>query len=141
MKKKPLFFEAACILSIIGSSLGFLGMFISTFFFKLVTEKITLITNITATEKLSPVYFALLGTAFCVSLIGAIKLNRMQKSGLYFYLVAQTVVMFLPVFWLGNNSFSTTNAIFTLLFSGIYILHFKLLKGWPSTNSGSGMKN
>lgn len=128
MMKKPPVFEAACILSIIGSSIGFTGMFISTFFFKPVTEKITLLTNITATEKLSPLYFALLGTAFCVSLVGAVKLFRLQKSGLYFYLTAQTIIMFLPAFWLGSNSFSVTNAIFTLLFSGIYIYHFKLLK-------------
>jgi hypothetical protein len=129
MKKKPLFFEAACILSIIGSSVGFIGMFISTFFFKVVTEKITMVTNITATEKLSPVYFALLGTAFCFSLVGAIKIFRMQRSGLIFYLAAQTAIMFLPVFWLGSNSFSATNAIFTGLFSGIYIIHIRLLKG------------
>lgn len=138
MKKKPLFFEAACILSIIGSSIGFVGMFIATFLFDLVTEKITLVTNITATEKLSPLYFALLGTAFCISLVGALKLFRLQKSGLYFYLAAQIVIMLLPVFWLGSNSFSATNAIFTLLFSGIYIYHFKLLKGRLSTSSVTG---
>lgn len=138
MKKKPLFYEAACILSIIGSSIGFVTMFISTFLFKLVTEKITQVTNITATEKLSPLYFALLVTAFCVSLVGALKLFRLQKSGLYFYLSAQIVIMFLPVFWLGGNSFSVTNAIFTLLFSGIYIYHFKLLKGRPSKSSDNG---
>lgn len=128
MKKKPLFYEAACILSIIGSSIGFVSMFISAFFFKGITEKITQVTNITATEKLSPLYFALLGMAFCVSLVGAVKLFRLQKNGLYFYLVAQIVIMFLPVFWLGSNSFSATNAIFTLLFSGIYVYHLKLLK-------------
>lgn len=127
MKKKPLFFEAACILSLIGSSIGFIGMFISTFFFKGITEKIIRLTNITAAEKLSPLYFALLGTAFCISLIGSIKLYNLKRSGLYFYLAAQSVIMFLPVYWLGNNSFSTTNAIFTLLFSGIYISQFKLL--------------
>jgi hypothetical protein len=128
MKKKPLFYEAACIFSIVGGSIGFIGMFIATFFFKTVTEKITSLTNITATEKLSPIYFALLGTAFCVSLIGAIKLFRMQRSGLYFYLAVQLIVMFLPVFWLDSNAFSVTNAIFDLLFSGVYLLHIKLMK-------------
>jgi hypothetical protein len=103
-------------------------MFISTFFFRIVTEKITSVTNITATEKLSPVYFAMLMAAFSVSLAGAIKLYRLQRAGLYFYLAAQAMIMFLPVFWLGSNSFSTTNAIFTLIFAGVYLYYYRITK-------------
>jgi len=119
MQKKPLVFEAACIFSIVGSSIGFVAMFIATFFFSSVTEKITMLTNTTATEKLSPIYFALLMAAFSVSLAGAIKLLRMQRIGIYFYLSAQATILFLPVFWLGSNAFSVTNSIFTILFSGV----------------------
>lgn len=128
MKTKPIIFESACIFSIIGSSIGFISMFISTFFFSIVTEKITSITNITATEKLSPVYFAMLMAAFSVSLVGAIKLYRLQRAGLYFYLAAQAMIMFLPVFWLGSNSFSTTNAIFTLIFALVYLYYYRITK-------------
>lgn len=123
MEKKPLLYESACIFSIAGSSIGFISMLITTVFFKTVIEKITEFTNITATEKLSPLYFALLMAAFSLSLTGAIKLYRMQRAGLYFYLIAQTIILFLPVIWLGSNAFSVTNAIFTVLFSGIYIYY------------------
>jgi len=126
MKKKPLIYESACIFSIMGSSISFISMFVATFFFTPVTEKITQITDLTATEKLSPMYFALLMAAFSVSLTGAIKLYRMQRIGLYFYLAAQLVILFLPVIWLGSNGFSTTNAIFIFLFSGIYIYYYRL---------------
>lgn len=128
MKKTPVLFEAACIFSIIGSGIGFIAMFISTLFFHLVTEKITSITNLTATEKLSRIYFATLMAAFCISLAGAIKLYRLQRAGLYFYLAAQALIMLLPVFWLGNHSFSVTNAIFTLIFSGVYVYYIRLTK-------------
>lgn len=128
MKKTPILFESACIFSIIGSSIGFISMFISTFFFRVVIEKITSITNITTTEKLSPVYFAMLMAAFSISLAGAIKLYRLQRTGLYFYLTAQALILFLPVFWLGSHSFSVTNAIFTLIFSGVYFYHIRLMK-------------
>lgn len=128
MKKKPILFESASIFSIIGSSIGFISMFISTFFFRIVTEKITSITNITATEKLSPLYFAMLMAAFSVSLAGAIKLYRMQRAGLYFYLMAQAMILFLPVFWLGANAFSATNAIFTLIFAGVYLYYYRITK-------------
>jgi hypothetical protein len=129
MTKKPLLYEAACIFSIIGSSIGFLSMFIAAFFFETVTEKITAITNITATEKLSPIYFALLGTAFCISLAGAIKLYRLQRSGYFYYITAQLMVLFLPVLWIDGNAFSSTNAIFTLLFSGVYLYYFRRIEG------------
>jgi hypothetical protein len=123
MEKKPLLYESACIFSIAGSSIGFFGMLITTVFFKTVTEKIVAFTNITVTENLSPLYFAMLMAAFSLSLTGAIKLYRMQRAGLYFYLIAQTMILFLPVIWLGSNAFSVTNAIFTVLFSGIYIYY------------------
>jgi len=128
MEKKPILFESACIFSIIGSSAGFIFMFISTLFFRIVTEKITSITNLTSTENLSPLYFAMLMSAFCLSLVGAIKLYRLQRVGLYFYLTAQALIMFLPVFWLGNQAFSATNAIFTLVFSGVYLAYYRITK-------------
>jgi hypothetical protein len=128
MRKKPIFYEAACVFSIIGSSIGFVSMFVATFFFKIVTEKIRAVTNMTSTEKLSPVYFAMLMAAFSISLAGAIKLYRMQRSGIYFYLAGQTLILLLPVFWLGSNAFSVNNAIFTLLFSGVYLYHIRLTK-------------
>lgn len=128
MKKKPILFESACIFSIIGSSIGFISMFITTFFFKIVTEKITSVTNITATEKLNPIYFALLMAAFSVSLAGAIKLYRLQRIGIYFYMTAQAMIMFLPVFWLGSNALSVTNIIFTLIFAGVYLYYYRITK-------------
>lgn len=128
MKKKPLLFESACIFSIVGSSIGFVSMFISTLFFRMITEKITSVTNLTATEKLSPLYFAILMAAFSLSLTGAIKLYRMQRAGLYFYIVAQLAILFFPVIWLGSNAFSVTNAIFTLIFSSIYLLYYRITK-------------
>jgi len=126
MKNKPLFYESACVFSIIGSSIGFISMFIATFFFSFVTEKIRSVTNLTSTEKLTPVYFALLMAAFSVSLTGAIKLYKMQRVGLYFYVSAQLIILFLPVIWLGSNAFSVTNSIFTLLFSGVYLYYFRI---------------
>lgn len=130
MEKKPILYESTCIFSMIGSSIGLTGMFIATFFFRIVTEKITLITNITATEKLSPIYFALLMAAFSVSLAGAIKLYRMERIGLYFYLTAQMIILFLPVIWLGSNAFSVTNAIFTLIFSSVYLYYYRIIKNF-----------
>lgn len=127
MEKKPILFEAACIFSMAGSGTGFLGMLLATIFFQPVVEKITQLTNITATEHISALYFASLMAAFCVSLVGSIELFRGKRVGLFFYLMAQLVIIILPVLWLDSNAFSYTNAIFTSLFSGVYLFYFRLL--------------
>lgn len=128
MEKKPILYESAAILSILGSSIGFTGAFGAAFFYEATVKKITSLTNITTTEKLSPLYFALFGTLFCVSLIGAIQLFRMKRSGFYFYLPAQILLLTIPVLWLGSNAFSVTNAIFTALFGGIYLYYYRITK-------------
>ena len=128
MSKKPIFFEAATIFSMIGSAIGFSGMFLAAVFFKHTVEKIRLLTNLTATDNLSPLYFAMIGAAFAISFAGSVKLFRLQMSGLYFYLVAQLFIIVLPVLQLGSDAFSATNLIFTLLFSGVFLYHYKLLK-------------
>ena len=128
MRKKPILYEAACIFSMVGSSIGFISMLIATVFFRIVTEKIRSVTNITSTEKLSPLYFAMLMAAFSISLTGVIKLYRMQQAGIYFYLVAQTIILILPVVWLGSNAFSVTNVLFTTVFSAVYLYYIRLTK-------------
>ena len=127
MDKKPILFEGALIFSLIGSSIGVLYTLLATVFFDFVVEKIEQLTNVTATEGLSPLYFGVLMAGFSISLAGVIKLFRRHRAGLYFYLVGQAMILFLPVIWLGTNALSTTNAIFTLLFAGIYLFYFKRL--------------
>lgn len=128
MKDRPILFQSACIFSIAGSSIGFLSMLLATIFFETVSKKIESFTNITSTDQLNPLYFASLMAAFGVSLAGAIKLYRMQRTGLYFYLTAQMAILFLPVFRMGSNGFSIANAIFTLIFSGVYLYYFRTTK-------------
>lgn len=128
MKDRPILFQSACIFSIAGSSIGFLSMLLATIFFETVSQKIESFTNITSTDQLSPLYFASLMAAFGVSMAGAIKLYLMQRVGLYYYLTAQIVILFLPVFWMGSNGFSVTNAIFTFLFSGVFLYYYRITK-------------
>lgn len=127
MEKKPILFEGACLFSLMGSSIGVLYSLLATIFFQYVTGMIPKFTNVTATEHLSPLYFFILMGAFCLSLVGVIKLYRMQRAGLYFYLVAQVMILLIPVLWLGSNAFSVTNSIFIFLFSGVYLFYYRRL--------------
>ena len=127
MEKKPILFEGACLFSLLGSSIGILYTLFATVFFSQVVEKVVHLTNITTSEHLSPLYFVILMAAFSISLAGAIKLYRMQRAGLYFYLAGQIMILIMPVIWLGPNTFSITNTILTFLFSSVYLFYFRHL--------------
>ncbi len=135
MPKKPSLFVAACILSMIGSSLGLIVSILAALFFDVATRTIIRYTNVSATDQLNPLYFALLACVYGLILTGAIKLYRLQRSGLYIYLLAQTMLWFIPIIWLGWNSFSATNTIFTLLFTGVYVFYYKILKNYSCDKS------
>jgi hypothetical protein len=128
MKKKPLLFEAACILSIIGGSLGLISMLAILIFYDQSIQLIEQLTNITAADQLSPGYFAVQMAAFSISLSGAIQLFRLKRIGLYFYLCGQLLLLLLPVLWMNQNAFSTTNAIFVLIFAAIYLFYAKITR-------------
>ena len=128
MEKKPILFQSACVLSIAGSSIGFISMMFASLFFDFIAQKIELFTNVTATDELNGFYFASLMAGFALSLAGAILLFYLRRIGLYFYLSAQLTILFLPVIWMGPNAFSFTNAVFTLVFSGVYLYYFRITR-------------
>lgn len=127
IKVKPIVFESACIFSFLGSTLGLLYMLSFALFFDDMLKVMGSLTSYASLQSLSPLYFACLMAAYALSLAGVIKLYRMQRSGLYFYLLAQLMILILPLIWKGPGVLSATNIIFTLLFSGIYLYYYRLL--------------
>lgn len=127
IRVKPIVFESACIFSFTGSLIGLLYMLSFALFFDQMVAAIGKFTSFASLQSLSPLYFASLMAAYALSLTGIIKLYRMQRSGLYFYLLAQLMILILPLIWKGMGVLSVTNIIFTLLFSGIYIYYYRLL--------------
>ncbi len=127
-QSKPLVLKAALVLSSIGSSILVLAYFGAAIFFDQTVEQIQSITNIRSTVGTSPLYFSILGGFYLISLLGVILMMREKKSGFWFYVLAQLPILAFPIFWLGENSFSTSNTIFTLIFSLIYLSFYKQFK-------------
>lgn len=127
IRVKPIVFESACIFSFLGSTIGLLYMISFTLFFDQMVKVMGKFTSYASLEPLTPFYFASLMAAYVLSLAGVIKLYRMQRSGLYFYLVAQLMILVFPLVGMGIGVLSLTNIIFTLLFSGIYLYYYRLL--------------
>ncbi|MEE4286535.1 MAG: hypothetical protein V2I31_10310 [Mariniphaga sp.] len=126
--QRPPFLSALCLLTFIGSSIGFIGYFLAALFFEKTSELIIKYSSWHSTETISPVYFTLLMALFAISLTGAIRMWKQHRDGLFLYVFAQLAILFIPVLWIDWQAFSTTNAIFTTVFVVGYWLNRKVLK-------------
>jgi hypothetical protein len=127
-KNRPSLLSALCILTFIGSGTAFIGYFTASLFFEQTQKIIIEYSSMHSTEGLTPLYFTALMALYAISLTGAIRMWKLHRDGLYLYIAAQIIILFLPSVWLGWESFSTTNTIFTTIFVLGYLIHLKNLK-------------
>ncbi len=125
---KPLLFKAALLLSTIAGCMSVIIYLGAALFYEQAVNKIQSITNITSTDGTSPLYFAVFGLLYAFSLFGVYKMYHIRKIGFWVYLIAQMTILLTPILWLGKNSFSMTNTIFTGLFILIYLYFYRILK-------------
>jgi hypothetical protein len=125
---RPFMLKALCILTFTGSSVAFVGYFFASLFFERTSELIIKYSSWQSTEAISPVYFNVLMVLFALSLTGAIRMWKQHVDGFILYLFSQLIILFLPAVWVNWQAFSTTNLIFTLVFTAGYAIHLKLMK-------------
>ena len=125
---KPLLLKAALLLSAIAGCIAGFTYLGAALFYEPAVEKIQSITNITSTKGTSPLYFAVFGLLYALSLFGVYKMYKLQRIGFWVYLVAQLTILLTPIVWLGINSFSITNTIFTMLFLLIYLSFYRRMR-------------
>jgi hypothetical protein len=122
------FLSALCILTFIGSTTSFIVYFLASVFYERASEIIIKYSNWHSVDAISPLYFTLLMVLSAISLIGAIRMWKLHRDGLFIYTISQLIILFLPVIWLGWNAFSVTGAIFTGVFVVGYAMNWKWLK-------------
>ena len=127
-RERPAFFTALCILTFIGSGIGFFLYFLAAVFFEKTSEIIIKYSNWSSVDAISPVYFTALMALMAISLTGAIRMWKYHRDGFFLYIIAQLGILFLPVFWIDWKSFSDTNAIFTGIFFIGYALNYRRFK-------------
>jgi len=127
-KNRPALLSALCILTFIGSGVAFLGYFAASLFFDKTKEIIVEYSSMHSAEGLSPLYFTALMALYALSLTGAIRMWKLHRDGLFLYIIAQLIIMFLPVIFIDWSAFSTTNAIFTTVFIIGYSINIRHLK-------------
>jgi len=125
MNNRPVVYTSACILSFLGSGIAMIVFLSVSLFYNFFSGKITGITNELSMEGTSRLYFLLMAIAHGLSLTGIIALWKFRKNGFFLYIFAQCAIILLPVVFLGRNSLSSTNAIFTIVFLIVYLFYYR----------------
>lgn len=125
--RSPLF-SALCILTFIGSTIGFIGYFMASLFFEKTSELIIKYSSWHSVEAISPLYFTIIMALFAFSLSGAIRMWKFHRDGIFLYTIAQLMILFIPAVWIDWSAFSVANAIATGVFIIAYALSFKYNK-------------
>lgn len=123
--QRPHLLSALCILTFIGSTTAFLSYFLASLFFEETSQLILKYSSWHSTEDISPLYFTLLMALHAFSLFGAIRMWKLHKNGLWIYVLAQLLIVFLPVIWIDWYALSTVNLIFT----GVFVLGYAVNYG------------
>lgn len=127
-KKQTDLLSALCMLTFIGSSVTFLGYFLASLFFEKASDFIIKFSSWQSTDQISPAYFTTLMALSAISLTGAIRMWKLHRDGFYLYIIAQILILFLPVIWIDRYAFSFSNAIFTAVFITGYGINQKWMK-------------
>ena len=71
--------------------------------------------------------FVSMGLFYGISLLGAIWMWRLRRSGFHFYTLSQLVLLALPAIFMGRDFFPLGEAMMTLLFVGFYYFTLRRL--------------
>jgi len=127
-KTRPPFLSALCVLTFIGSTIGFFGYFLASLFFEKTAELIIKYSSWHSVDAISPLYFTILMALFALSLTAAIRMWKFHRDGIYLYFFSQLIILFLPVIWIDWQAFSVSNAITTCVFGIGYGWNWKRLR-------------
>lgn len=125
---RPALLNALCLLSFIGSGIGFTGYFAAALLFEQSSRLIIRYSSWHTTEHISPLFFLLLMVFYAISLMGAIRMWKLHRNGYYLYVASQLAILFLPAIWIDFYSLSVTNTFFTITFIAGYTMNLKHLR-------------
>ncbi len=125
---RPSILSALCVLTFIGSTIGFIGYFLAAIFFEQLSGFIIQYSSWHSTDTVSPLFFTILMVFYALSLTGAIRMWKLHRDGYLFYTISQLAILFVPVILINWAAFSFTNSIFITVFVIGYGLNLKKMR-------------
>jgi len=123
------------VLTFIGSGFSALAYLMSGIFYDTFQQTLSAITSVNSEMAVSADMFAsfprllfiALGVFNGISLLGAIAMWNLNKTGFHAYTLSQLVILALPVVFMGKAYFGIGDAMLTLLFVAYYYFALRRL--------------
>lgn len=126
--KRPTFLTVLCILTFIGSGISTLVLLLAVVAFGAVSGLLESIPGMAVGNGLGIVYFIISFLLAFGSLLGAIMMWKLKKSGFYLYSVANIIAFILPMFMVSGMPFNIFGLVITLGFIAMYAANLKAMK-------------
>lgn len=87
--------------------------------------------SMTALASIKPIYYLLMLVLFVVSLVGVVKMLKLNKPGLHFYSISQILMLIVSSIYkypLMQPSPFMTDLLLTCMFIAVYYLYFKRME-------------
>ena len=138
VNKRPDLLTILCILTFIGSGIGFFSNFFVTLSFNTIVELVEndelpsmynmMVDDMKILLSGGAIYFFLSFLFFGGSLLGAVFMWRLKRIGFHIYTISQILLLILPALFLQGRGVSFLSFFFTGLFIGLYAINLKVLK-------------
>ena len=136
-KIRPQMLGVICILTFIWSGYGLLYNSMYALFYDTFKELFTNTEFPANYKEMKPALLQVLqaGRFFFVvgfvlsffSLFGAIKMWKLQKNGFHFYTISQIIMLMLPLVFIKDGNFQSTDFLITAMFVSMYATHLKVM--------------
>ncbi|HEX8515641.1 MAG TPA: hypothetical protein VF868_05530 [Bacteroidia bacterium] len=133
--KRPVFLTVLCILTFISTGFSIIGAMIIPVMADFMIEVITqsreydpaVYTDLFKVWKAGWGFYITVLAFTVLSLVGAIYMWNLRKNGFHFYTIANIILSYLPIVWLGLPV-NIAGFFFPAAFIGMYALHLKFMK-------------
>ncbi|MDF2438570.1 MAG: hypothetical protein K0Q95_2946 [Bacteroidota bacterium] len=133
-QKRPVSLSILCIMTFISSGFSLIGCmiipFASDLMIMLVKQSPDLepqaIDDAIMVLSAGGKYYLLMFIVTALSFTGAILMWNLKKNGFHFYTIANILIFYIPIMWLGLP-FNAVGGLFALMFVGFYALHLKYM--------------
>lgn len=133
-RPSPVLLRVLCVITFIGSGLGFISYGIIGLIHNFFTNNLSLIPDEQNRELIEMMlsagrtFFFLNAVLYAVSFAGAVFLWRMKKIGFHLYTASQLLLLILPLAYIKGFPMPGTNIFLTILFIWGYSGFLKFMK-------------
>jgi hypothetical protein len=132
-QQRPTLLTVLCILTFIGSGMNLFSSLIIAGFYELFMEIVQEFGqkfNFPGTElllEMKPAFFLVNAIFYAGSLVGAIFMMQLKKTGFHIYTIAQVLLLLAPMYFLNLSAPGLPELLFTGIFVLLYGMHLKIM--------------